>query len=272
MIFTSHHLFPPWFMSCPVSVFIITKNEEERITRAISSVIAWVDEVIVVDSGSTDDTVKIAQAIGAKVVFNAWPGYGAQKRFGEDLCRNAWILNIDADEEVTKELESEIKQLFFHGNPKYSAYMMAMRDVLPGQQREMSINYSKWAIRLYNKTKARFSESPVHDSVIVEHGAVGRLRSPCLHYSFRNITHAIEKMNSYTSAQARDMLTRGVQVNTLRLVLEFPATFFKAYFLRRFVVLGRQGFVYAMIYAFTRTMRLAKYNELLRDTEKDQKH
>ena len=86
----------------PLSAFIISKNEADRISRPIKSVIDWVDEVIVVDSGSTDDTVAVAERLGARVVHHEWKGYGAQKRHGEDQCRNHWLLNLDADEEVTE--------------------------------------------------------------------------------------------------------------------------------------------------------------------------
>ncbi len=85
----------------PLSVFIIARDEADRIARPIESVIGWVDEVIVIDSGSTDETVAVAEQLGARVIRNDWPGYGPQKRFGEDQCRNDWLLNLDADEEVT---------------------------------------------------------------------------------------------------------------------------------------------------------------------------
>lgn len=96
----------------PLSVFIIAQDEADRIVPTIESVIEWVDEVIVIDSGSKDGTVDKAAAAGARVIYNPWPGYGAQKRFGEDHCRNSWVLNIDADERVTPELAKEIQALF----------------------------------------------------------------------------------------------------------------------------------------------------------------
>src|SRR5437764_957280 len=93
----------------PISAFIIACNEADRIGRAIASVRGWVDEIIVIDSGSSDDTVKVAQSLGARVLTHAWPGYGLQKRFGEEQCKNRWLLNLDADEEVTPELAQEIQ-------------------------------------------------------------------------------------------------------------------------------------------------------------------
>lgn len=96
----------------PISVFIITKNEADRIENVINLVKEIADEILVIDSGSSDDTVKIASKAGATVIFNEWNGYGAQKIFGEEKCKNNWILNIDADEEVSQELCSEIKEIF----------------------------------------------------------------------------------------------------------------------------------------------------------------
>jgi glycosyltransferase involved in cell wall biosynthesis len=95
-------------MPLPVSVFIITRDEEERLHFAINSVKGWVDEVLVIDSGSTDKTCEIAEKLGAKVTYNEWKGYGQQKIFGENLCRNKWVLNIDADEEITDEVKNNI--------------------------------------------------------------------------------------------------------------------------------------------------------------------
>ena len=95
-----------------ISAFIITKNEASRVAKAINSVKDIAEEIIVVDSGSVDDTVSIAESLGAKVIFNEWPGYVKQKSFAESLCKNNWVLNIDADEELTQELQAEIKQIF----------------------------------------------------------------------------------------------------------------------------------------------------------------
>ena len=106
----------------PISVFIITKNEEDRVARAIKSVIDWVDEVLVIDSGSTDNTVELAKTLGAKTSFHEWHGYGIQKRHGESLCKNDWIFNVDADEEVLPSLRDAITQLFKENRFPHAAY------------------------------------------------------------------------------------------------------------------------------------------------------
>jgi glycosyltransferase involved in cell wall biosynthesis len=246
----------------PISVFIITRNEADRIGAPIASVRAWADEIIVVDSGSEDETIKIAESQGARVLSHGWQGYGPQKRFAEDNCKNRWLLNLDADEEITPALAKEIHDLFAGGEPACVAYRFRVRDLLPGETKLAPMAHINFCIRLYNREHARFSASPVHDSVIVEKGRVGELKHPVLHRSFRSLAHAIEKINFYTTAQAENLLAKGMFLPHLRLTLEFPVNFFKAYILRGYFLRGARGLTYAIVYAFARMVRIAKYLEL----------
>ena len=288
----------------PISVFIIALNESDRIGRAIISVRDWVDEVIVIDSGSTDNTVQVATALGARVMYHEWPGYGMQKRFGEDQCKNKWLLNIDADEEITPALVQEIQALFApspasrgrvgeggFAEPELTGYVLRVRDLLPGEKTLSAFAHTNFVLRLYNREKARFSESPVHDTVrpIILPPLGGRLggghsetpsvsrplpnpppngegivvlKHPVLHRSFRSLAHAIDKMNDYSNAQAENLCKRGLSYPMLRLLTEFPVAFFKDYILRGYILRGRRGFINAVMYAFTRFIRIAKYMEL----------
>lgn len=249
-------------MKLPISVFIIAHNEADRIATTINSVRDWADEVVVIDSGSVDDTVSVATFLGASVVYNEWPGYGMQKRFGEEECENDWLLNLDADEEITTELAGEIQALFANGEPEKGGYIVKVRDLLPGEKKLALLAHTNNCLRLYNRNKGRFSESPVHDSVIMDAKEVGYLQAPVLHRSFRNISHALSKMNSYTSAQAENLSSgKGLSFPRVRLVFEFPVSFFKSYVLRLYMLRGIRGFIYANIYALGRTMRIAKYLE-----------
>ena len=241
----------------PISTFIITLNEADRIGRAISSVIQWVDEVVVVDSGSTDDTVEVAKSLGAQVYFNDWNGYGLQKRFGEDRCKNEWILNLDADEEATEALSKEIEALFFQGFPPKSAYWIHIHDLFPGETKPSRFSYPNNQIRLYNKTVVRFSKRPVHDTVEIPKDT-GTLNETLLHYSHRSLAHAVEKLNLYTDEQLADMLETGRAISTWRLYVEFPLTFCKSLFLRKHIFRGVPGFTYSLVYAFRRFLRVAK--------------
>jgi glycosyltransferase involved in cell wall biosynthesis len=246
----------------PISVFIIARDEADRIGLSIQSVRDWVDEVIVIDSGSTDDTVKVSQGLGARVFHNPWNGYGLQKRFGEDQCRNDWLLNIDADEVISDELAQEIAALFKGAAPAETGFVLRVRDMLPGEKKLSPLAHTNFVLRLYNRKKARFSDSPVHDSVIVSEGQTRLLEHPVMHRSFRSLAHAIEKMNHYTGAQAQQLALRGLPFAPARLIIEFPMAFMKDYFLRGYMFRGRRGFVNAVLYGFTRFIRIAKYLEL----------
>lgn len=246
----------------PISVFIIAKNEADRIHTTIASVKGWADEIIVIDSGSTDDTVKVSESLDARVFFKNWEGYGLQKRFGEDQCKNTWLLNLDADEEVSTALAQEIKNLFASGTPPCSAYVLRVRDLLPGETKLAPFAHTNRCIRLYTKERARFSKSPVHDSVLVAGGdPIGELKNPVFHRSFRSLAHAIEKMNGYTSAQALNLAEKGLAFAHLRLLTEFPVNFLKAYLVRMYILRGWRGFTYSIFHGFARTVRIAKYLE-----------
>lgn len=247
----------------PVSVFIIANNEADRIAATITSVRDWADEVIVIDSGSHDNTIGISQSLGAKTCFNAWQGYGLQKRFGEDQCKNHWLLNLDADESVTPELAAEIAALFAHGEPREAGYILKVRDLLPGETDLAPMAHTNFCLRLYDRRKGRFSDSPVHDSVILQDGLKpAMLRAPVLHRSFRSLSHAIDKMNVYTSVQAENLAKKGLAFPLLRLATELPVAFFKVYFLRGYFMRGWRGFAYSIHYAYVRFVRIAKYLEL----------
>jgi glycosyltransferase involved in cell wall biosynthesis len=253
-------------MSLPISVFIIAKNEEDRISHAIKSVIGWADEVIVIDSGSTDNTVGVAKNLGASVVFNQWQGYGRQKIFGEKLCRNEWVLNIDADEEVSGALAQELQNLVKEGNPPYQAYGVKVKIIMRNCQMASRFAPCTDTVRFYNKNHAGFRDSTVHDSVILKDGSpekYGLLKGEVYHRCFRSLHHAVEKINFYTDMQALDMQARGKYPSNLRIIFEPLFAFAKAYLIRRYFLYGIEGFIESIIYAFNRTLRLAKARELV---------
>lgn len=246
----------------PISAFIIAQDEEDRIGRAIESVRPWAAEVVVVDSGSSDNTREVALALGARVVDNAWPGYGPQKRFAEDLCANDWLFNLDADEEATEALQREIRELFRRGVPASDGFRVWIAAVYPHEARPRKWGFGHSQIRLYDRRKGRFSDSPVHDVVeLPPHARVAWLRSPMVHCSHRSIAFSLEKMNRYSDAQVADMRARGRRIGKWRLVFEFPVCFLKAYVLRRSFLHGWWGWVIAINYAFSRHLRLAKAYE-----------
>ncbi|GGB53242.1 putative glycosyltransferase RP128 [Roseibium aquae] len=247
----------------PLSAFIIARNEADRIPRAIASVSGWVDEVVVIDSGSEDKTVERARQAGARVITNPWPGYGPQKRFGEDQCRNDWLLNLDADEEVTPELAAEIQTAFKTGTHKSADHWRIMiRDVYAHEDKPAPWAYGYHQIRLYDRTKGRFSHSTVHDTVRPDEGTrVKSLSGIMAHRSIRSLTFQVDKYNRYSDMQVADLTARGRTLPRWRLLTEFPAAFLKAYFVRRYLRYGWWGLILSVNYAHARFLRVAKVHE-----------
>ena len=245
-----------------LSCFIITRNEARKLYAVITSVRDLVDEVIVIDSGSTDDTVAIAEAAGARVILNAWPGYGQQKRFGEQACRHDWVLNLDGDEVLSEALRDEIKTLFAKGPPPLPCYWLRIMAHAPyGPNRPWRLNYID-RIRLYDKRVVRFPDHPTWDAIAAPAGVpVERLKAPVLHYWMADFAHQMDKMNRYTTALAESVPKKSMFILTLRLFFAFPFDFLRAYILRGHFAGGRYGFAVAMLYAFTRLMRTVKMME-----------
>lgn len=246
----------------PISVFIIAKNEADRIGETIRAVRSLTDDLVVVDSGSTDGTQETAEALGARVVFNPWPGYGPQKRFAETLCRHPWLLNIDADEVVPPDLGAELRALFAEGEPPCRAYRIGIAEIFPGEAAPHRMAYTLWPVRLYRRDAGRYSPSPVHDRVDLAPGTtVGTLAAVIHHWSVRSLGDQIDKLNRYSDQQAMDLEARGIAIPTWRVFFEFPAAFLKAYVGRRHALRGTYGFLTAMNYAIARHLRLAKHYE-----------
>jgi glycosyltransferase involved in cell wall biosynthesis len=247
----------------PISAFIITKNEEQRLPRAIAALRPWVDEIVVVDSGSTDRTMDVARAMGAKVTFNPWKGYGAQKGFAERLCRNEWVLNVDADEVVTPELALEIRAIFAAGRAVApGAYRTKILTVYPGdvKPRPWPRDYNE--VRLYHRSVGAYREHPVFDRVILRDTEPRQLREPIFHYSYMSFSHLVEKNNQFSSFRALNSKRQPPANLKLRLATEFPLQFLKSYIGRRHISGGWKGFYFAICHAFMRTTRIAKMLEL----------
>jgi len=246
----------------PLSVFIIAKNEADRIGTTIRAVRDLTDDLVVIDSGSTDGTQAIAEELGARVIFNPWPGYGQQKRFGEDQCRHVWLLNLDADEELSPALREEIRALFAQGEPPCQAYSIRIAETYPGEAAPHPLAYRLAPVRLYRRDAGRYSSSLVHDRVELKpETKVGKLKGLVHHRSIRSLGDQIAKLNFYTDQLALDLEVRGVSIPTWRVYFEFPAAFIKAYFGRLHFLRGTYGFLIAMNYAIWRHLRLAKHYE-----------
>ena len=257
----------------PVSVTIITLNEEKRLGAALDSVSDWVDEMIVIDSGSTDSTISIAKEKGARLLHHDWCGYGLQKRFAEEQARHDWILNIDADERITPQLRAEIEALFAEGvksvEQKADGFFIAIHPRIYGTDR-LSRKTPHVAVRLYRKSRGRYRDSPVHDRVVMASDArTGDLAGKIAHDSILSYTHAVEKMNRYSDAQVADMMAKNRRFSGVRLVGEFWLSFLKGFVLRGHWREGLPGYIAAVNYAYSRFLRQAKFYERVRSSKTD---
>jgi glycosyltransferase involved in cell wall biosynthesis len=242
----------------PISCFIIAKNEADRIARTIQSVNGWIDEVIVIDSGSTDATVATAEAEGARVIFNAWPGFGQQKRFGEDQCRNSWLLNLDADEVVTPLLKIAIGNLFQDGTPPLAVYGMDVAIVYPGRTKPRPYARDHYCLRLYDKRRARFKDSTLHDSVDPGTETIGHLPGGLDHYSVRSLDDLIAKCDERATYNAEHSKPKSNAELAVRLVTDLPWNFLKYYLVRTHITGGLMGLQYALITSFYRWVRIVR--------------
>jgi glycosyltransferase involved in cell wall biosynthesis len=241
----------------PLSCCIIAQDEGDRIERCILAARDVVDEIVVVDSGSTDDTVQKAKSLGAKVFFHAWDGYGPQKRYAEDCAAHDWILNLDADEVISEELAREIAALMRSPAGLLPAYRFRQVTVYPGKDRpRLWADFHNY-VRLYDRRRVRFRESRVHDTVDTCDYPVGQLDGVALHYSWRSLAHVRSKLESYTDLQAKELKKPGWQI-LARLPFEYPILFFRYYVLRCNFTGGLFGLKIVHVIALARTRRLLK--------------
>ena len=250
----------------PISVFMITLNEEDRVGASISAIRDIVDEIIVVDSGSTDNTIKICKDLGAKVSHRNWTGYGEQKKHAESLCKNDWVMNLDADEVATKEFCDELVNLYKKNNNSfpYNVYRVKITNIYPLASKPRIAAYCFNNIRFYNKNFATFKTSEVHDSVILNSNSttVGQIKNIVLHYGLKDISHMVEKANLYTDKQVNELARKKTLLKLkIRMLFEFPVAFIRCYLFRKEFLGGYWGFIVSMNHAYRHFIRLAKFYE-----------
>jgi glycosyltransferase involved in cell wall biosynthesis len=242
-----------------LSVTIITLNEAEHIGAAIDSV-GWADEVLVVDSGSTDGTTALARARGATVLTRDWSGWIDQKNFAADHTSHDWILSLDADERVTPALAAEVRALLAT-DPPLGAYRMPRVTFHLGRWVRTTDFYPDFQTRLYDRRRARWRGKYVHESVAAD-GPVGQLRSEIEHYSYRDLRDQMDRINVYTTLAARQMHDAGRRAGPLDLLVHPPAAFLRNYVLRRGVLDGMVGLTISLTSAYSVFLKFAKLWEL----------
>jgi glycosyltransferase involved in cell wall biosynthesis len=238
-----------------ISATIVTLNEERNIGRAIES-LRCVDEVVVVDSGSTDRTREIAIRLGARVIEEAWRGYAAQKTFAAACAEHDWILSIDADEAVTEELGAGILALKKDG-ARYDGYSFPRLARYLGRWIRHSGWYPDRKVRLYDRRKAEWVGEYVHESIRVK-GTTGELSGNLLHYTCASLSEHLRTLDRYTSLAARELAARNQPIPLRRLAVDPAWTFFRTLVLQRGFLDGRQGLAIAWMAALYTFLKYAK--------------
>jgi glycosyltransferase involved in cell wall biosynthesis len=244
----------------PVSVFVITQNEEKNITRLLESLVNFA-EIIIVDSGSTDRTLEIAKSFGAKTYYQSWLGYSKQKEFAMSLCNNDWVLNLDADEALNQSIVSRIKEVITEN--KYDSIRFKRSDVFINKPLS-NITKRPNNLRLYKKDKAFFNEATlVHESATVK-GAELYVNEAFDHFGYNSINTLTDKGNMYSKLKSQEKFNKNKRSKLIKLVLVLPFTFFKKYFLQGFIFSGKRGFILSVItsyYAFSKEAKLFELEE-----------
>lgn len=243
-----------------LSVILITKNEAENIRACLESV-AWADEIIVVDSGSTDDTVAIAREFTPQVHVHDWPGFGAQKNRALGYAANEWVFSIDADERVTPKLRAAIEAVL--RSDAGTAYHVSRLSSYCGRFMHHSGWYPDHIVRLFRRGAARFSDDLVHERLLIE-GKVGQLDGELLHYAFDGMEEVLRKMDMYSTAGAQKLHRQGRKATLGGAVLRGLWSFLRTYVLRGGFLDGREGFMLAVSNAegtYYRYLKLMLLNE-----------
>lgn len=251
-------------MSEKCSVTIITLNEERNLRDCLRGV-SWADEIVVVDSGSTDRTLEIAREIGASIFQNPWPGMREQKNFAAERARHNWILNLDADERLTSEGQEEVKNIL--RKPVHSGYEFPRKNVFLGKWMRHGGWYPDRTLRLYRKDQAVFGGVNPHSNVILKNGTVGRIESPLVHYTYTSFSHYISKQFPYSDAAARELSSNGEieSVSAGRIFVKTGWKFIETYFLKRGFLDGPHGLIAAFGATFAAYMKQTRLWELQRE-------
>ena len=238
-----------------ITATIITLNEERNIARAIES-LRCCDEIVVLDSGSADRTVELAEKLGARTVESPWRGYAGQKNWAAEQAANDWILSLDADEALSEALEGEIWGLKKSG-PKHDAYTMPRLAQYMGRWILHSGWYPDRKMRLFDRRHAKWVGDYVHESVVVD-GRVGHLKSSILHFTCSSLSEHLKTMDRYTTLAAEQLVDQKKHIGWKQLALEPPWTFFQTYILKRGFLDGPEGLAIAHMAALYNFLKYAK--------------
>lgn len=240
-----------------ISVIVITKNEQDNIHECLATV-TWVQEIIVVDAGSTDGTVVEAGKFTEKIFVRPWEGYGAAKNFALQQATSDWILWLDADERVSESLNEEILTVLKTRDDSFDAYTMPRKANFLGRWILHCGWYPGRVTRLFRKEAGHFTEAKVHERLEIK-GTTGALSSDLLHYTDPNLHHYLEKFNKYTTLASEELVEQGQSFGLLQITVRPLWVFIRMYFLKLGMLDGIQGFILCVLsacYVFTKYAKL----------------
>ncbi len=247
-----------------LSVIVITRNEERDIQGCLESVKEVADEIVVVDSGSTDQTIPICQKFNCEIYHRDWTGYSDQKQCALEKAKGPWVLNLDADERMSFELKKEVMNLMTDSEAlqKKNGYQIPFKTFFYGRQLRFGGVGREKHLRFFKKEKASYGNQSVHEKIKVE-GSVGHLSGAILHKSYRNLSEYLEKFNSYTSAIAQEKYNRGERFSFFH-HFRLPWEFFVRTIVKLGFLDGEPGLLYALLsslYAWMKYVKLRDWGE-----------
>ncbi len=245
-----------------ISVAIITKNEEKRLPDCLQSA-SFADDIVIVDSGSTDRTVEIAKGFGCRVFVEEWKGFGMQKNSAIQKCLNEWVIILDADERVPP----QTRDLILHTlqNPNGAAYSFKMKHFIKKRWIKHGGNWPDWHVRLVNKNKGAF-EGEIHEKWKTS-GTIAKIDACIEHYGFPDYSDMLKTMNEYSTIAANELFLNGRRVNIFTPIVHCIPMFFKIYILKKGFLEGLDGLVLALLKAGGSFFKYAKLLELQREKE-----
>lgn len=246
-----------------LSVVYITKNAASTFEQSLSS-IDFANEIIVVDSGSSDETLKIAEKYKAKITFQDWLGFGKQKQLAVNLATHDWVLCLDADEIISFDLRKSIQAALT--NPTFKAYQFPRSNYFLGRYLKHGEGYPDLSLRLFNKNNAAWSDDAVHEYVDTK-SEVGTLTGDLLHHSCENISDYLTKQNNYTDIQAKQLWLKNKKTTAVKIIFSPIFRFIKFYFIKRGFLDGLAGFVHISIGCFNSMIKYAKLHELQKNNK-----
>lgn len=250
-----------------ISAFVLTKNEEHNIRECLES-LKWVDEIVVVDSGSIDRTVEIAKEFTDKVIFHKWEGFRGQRTFALQTVTGDWVICLDADERVTPQLRDEILRELSREEIPCDGFEVRRKAYYLGRWIKHSGWYPDYLLRVFRKDRVRNEGVDPHDYFVVD-GGTKRLSGEILHYSYRSISEHLRAIDSLTTISAEQKLRSGVRFPLLRMLLHPPAKFFRTFFLKLGFLDGVQGFIISVLGSYYVFLKYAKLYELKRQKSKE---